>query len=134
MTPPASAPSLVLSHTFQRFFSSKKAGGIILIACTLLSMLLANSPLGDSYLAFWHRDIAGMNVEHWINDGLMAVFFLMVGLELERELYNGELSDFRNALLPIVAAVGGICVPALLHFTLNAGTPTQGGMGMDGMM
>lgn len=71
-----------------------------------------------------------MSVEHWINDGLMAVFFLMVGLELERELYNGELSDFRNALLPIVAAVGGICVPALLHFALNAGTSTQGGMGI----
>jgi len=130
MTTPASAPSHALSHTFQRFFASKKAGGIILIACTLLSLLLANSPLGDSYLGFWHHEIAGMRVEHWINDGLMAVFFLMVGLELERELYNGELSDFRNALLPIVAAVGGICVPALLHFSLNAGTPTQGGMGI----
>jgi NhaA family Na+:H+ antiporter len=130
MTTQASTPSRALSHTFQRFFASKKAGGIILIACTLLSLLLANSPLGDSYLGFWHREIAGMSVEHWINDGLMAVFFLMVGLELERELYNGELSDFRNALLPIVAAVGGICVPALLHFSLNTGTQTQGGMGI----
>ena len=126
----ASAPSRALSRTFQRFFSSKKAGGIILIACTLLSLLLANSAAGAGYLAFWHREVAGMSVEHWINDGLMAVFFLMVGLELERELYNGELSDFRNALLPIVAAVGGICVPALLHFSLNAGTAAQGGMGI----
>jgi len=124
------APAHALSRTFQRFFASKKAGGIVLIACTLLSLLLANAPSGAAYVGFWHREVAGMAIEHWINDGLMAVFFLMVGLELERELYNGELSDLRNALLPIVAALGGICVPALLHFTLNAGTPTQGGMGV----
>ncbi len=119
-----------LSQTFQRFFASKKAGGLVLIACTLLSLLLANSPAGEAYLGFWHKNVAGLSIEHWINDGLMAVFFLMVGLELERELYNGELSDFRNALLPIVAAVGGICIPALLHFSLNRGLPTQGGMGI----
>jgi Na+:H+ antiporter, NhaA family len=124
------ASPLVLSRSFARFFSSKKAGGIVLIACTLLSLLLANSPAASGYLAFWHREVAGMSVEHWINDGLMAVFFLLVGLELERELYNGELSDFRNALLPIAAAAGGICVPALLHFVLNGGTPAQGGMGI----
>lgn len=119
-----------LSHTFARFFASKKSGGIVLIICTLLSLFLANSPAGEGYLAFWHLKIAGMSVEHWINDGLMAIFFLMIGLELERELYNGELSDFRNALLPIVAALGGICVPALLHFSLNVGSPMQGGMGI----
>ncbi|MET0858331.1 MAG: Na+/H+ antiporter NhaA [Telluria sp.] len=130
MNTQSSASSRALSHTFKRFFASKKAGGIVLIACTLLSLLVTNSPAGDTYVSFWHHEIAGMSVEHWINDGLMAVFFLMVGLELERELYNGELSDFRNALLPIVAAVGGICVPALLHFTFNASTPTQGGMGI----
>jgi Na+:H+ antiporter, NhaA family len=130
MTTQLSASSRALSRTFQRFFASQKAGGIVLIACTLLSLLLANSPVSHTYLSFWHRNIVGMSVEHWINDGLMAVFFLMVGLELERELYNGELSDFRNALLPIVAAVGGICIPALLHFTLNAGTATQGGIGI----
>src|SRR3546814_19012062 len=60
----------------------------------------------------------------------MAIFFLLIGLELKRELYNGELSDIKNALLPIIAAVGGICVPALIHFSLNAGTPTQPGMGI----
>lgn len=130
MTTQLSASSRALSHTFQRFFASQKAGGIVLIACTLVSLLLANSAVGESYLTFWHASIAGMSVEHWINDGLMAVFFLLVGLELERELYNGELSDFRNALLPMVAAVGGIGIPALLHFSLNAGTLTQGGMGI----
>jgi NhaA family Na+:H+ antiporter len=124
------AAPLVVSRSFHRFFSSKKAGGIVLIACTLLSLLLANSSAATGYLAFWHREIAGMSVEHWINDGLMAVFFLLVGLELERELYNGELSDFRNALLPITAAAGGICVPALLHFVLNGGTPAQAGVGI----
>ncbi len=130
MNTPSFASSRALSHTFKRFFASKKAGGIVLIVCTLLSLLLTNSPVGETYLSFWHHEIAGMSVEHWINDGLMAIFFLMIGLELERELYNGELSDFRSALLPIVAAVGGICIPALLHFSLNDGTPMQGGMGI----
>ncbi|OWW20339.1 Na+/H+ antiporter NhaA [Noviherbaspirillum denitrificans] len=119
-----------LSDTFKRFAESEKAGGVLLLACTLASLLLANSPLGESYLHLWHVTIAGMSVEHWVNDALMAVFFLLIGLELERELYNGELSNFRSALLPVVAALGGICVPALIHFWLNAGTPTQAGMGI----
>ena len=119
-----------LSDTFNQFFESEKAGGILLIVCTVVSLVLANSPLGEAYLGLWHFSIAGLSIEHWVNDALMAVFFLLVGLELERELYNGELSDFRNALLPIVAAVGGIAVPALIHFSLNSGTPTQAGIGI----
>jgi NhaA family Na+:H+ antiporter len=119
-----------LSETFRRFFGSEKAGGVALIICTLLSVLLANSPAGDGYRDLWHAQIAGMSVEHWINDGLMAVFFLFIGLELERELYNGELSNPRKALLPIVAALGGVLVPALIHFALNAGTATQSGIGI----
>jgi NhaA family Na+:H+ antiporter len=78
----------------------------------------------------WQTYIGGLSVEHWINDALMAIFFLLIGLELERELYVGELSDFRNALLPIVAAVGGLCLPALIHFIFNSGTPTQAGLGI----
>ncbi len=74
--------------------------------------------------------IGGLSLEHWINDGLMAVFFLFIGLELEREFYVGELSDFRNALLPIVGALGGLCLPALIHFIFNMGTPTQAGIGI----
>jgi NhaA family Na+:H+ antiporter len=74
--------------------------------------------------------VGGLSVEHWINDGLMAIFFLLIGLELERELYNGELSSFKNALLPIFAAVGGIALPALIHFALNNGTSTQAGIGI----
>ena len=85
---------------------------------------------GEQYLNFWHIELLGLSIEHWVNDGLMAVFFLFIGLELERELYSGELSDFKKALLPFFAAVGGIAIPALIHFVLNADTPTQIGMGI----
>lgn len=102
----------------------------MLIACTLVSLALANSPAGASYISLWHRHLGGMAIELWINDGLMAIFFLMIGLELKREVVNGELSDVRNALLPIAGALGGICVPAMLHFSLNAGSATQAGMGI----
>lgn len=119
-----------LSHTFNKFAESSKAGGIVLIACTLLSLFLANSAIGPAYLGFWHQYIAGMSIEHWINDALMAIFFLLIGLELERELYSGELSDLRNAMLPMLAAAGGIAVPALIHFGLNVGTDTQAGVGI----
>ena len=119
-----------LSKTFSNFFESEKSSGILLILCTIVSLLVANSPVGSAYLDFWHANIAGLSVHHWVNDALMAVFFLFVGLELERELYIGELSDFKGALLPIFAAIGGIGVPASIHFTLNAGTPTQAGIGI----
>jgi NhaA family Na+:H+ antiporter len=121
---------MILSKTFDRFFESEKSSGILLIICTLLSLLLANSSAGSVYLHFWHEQVAGLSIELWVNDALMAVFFLFVGLELERELYSGELSDFRNALLPIFAAAGGIVAPALIHYALNAGTPTQAGAGI----
>ena len=119
-----------LSQTFTRFFESEKAGGIVLIACTLISLLLANSPAGQAYLHFWHVEVAGLSMELWVNDALMAIFFLLIGLELERELYSGELSNFRNALLPILAAAGGIAAPALIHFMLNQGLPSQPGVGI----
>jgi Na+:H+ antiporter, NhaA family len=119
-----------LSKTFKNFFDSEKSSGILLIICTVASLFITNSTFGANYLGFWHTYVGGLSLEHWVNDALMAVFFLFIGLELERELYVGELSDFRNALLPIVAAVGGICLPALIHFLLNMGTPTQEGLGI----
>ncbi|MEW6125829.1 MAG: Na+/H+ antiporter NhaA [Acidobacteriota bacterium] len=119
-----------LSQAFKNFFDSEKSSGVILIICTAVSLAITNSPFGATYLGFWHQSIIGLSIEHWINDALMAVFFLLIGLELERELYVGELSDFKNALLPIFAALGGIGVPALIHFILNNGTPTQAGIGI----
>jgi len=120
----------VLTRTFIAFFDSEKAGGVLLILCTLASLLVANSAPGPSYQEFWQTRFLSLSVEHWVNDGLMTVFFLLIGLELERELYVGELSSVRNAALPIVAALGGIALPALIHFSLNAGTPTQAGAGI----
>ncbi len=123
-------PTRRLTETFIRFFESEKSGGMLLLICTALSLAIANSALGSHYLAFWKTEVLGLSIEHWINDGLMAVFFLMIGLELERELYVGELSSLRNALLPIFAALGGMVVPALIHYSFNAGLPTQAGIGI----
>jgi NhaA family Na+:H+ antiporter len=120
----------ILTETFKRFFESEKTSGLILIACTALSLALANSTLGPTWLAIWNTDIVGLSLGHWINDGLMAIFFLLIGLELERELYVGELSSFRNALLPVIAAFGGMAAPALIHFVFNTGLPTQAGIGI----
>ena len=119
-----------LSNTLQRFVDSEKSGGILLIVCTVISLLITNSSAGAAYVNLWQTRLGGLSIEHWINDALMAVFFLLIGLELERELYSGELSNVRNALLPLVAAVGGLTAPALIHYSLNAGTPTQPGIGI----
>jgi NhaA family Na+:H+ antiporter len=121
---------LALSRTFEAFFRSEKSGGVLLAACTAAALGIANSSLGPAFAGFWQVTLLGMSLGHWVNDGLMAVFFLLIGLELEREVYNGELSDVRNAILPVIAAVGGFGVPALFHFALNAGTGTQAGAGI----
>lgn len=117
-----------LSATFVSFFESERSSSLLLIGCTLLSVLLANSAMGNAYVHFWHQDVFGMSLEHWVNDGLMAIFFLMIGLELERELYSGELSSVKKALLPAIAATGGVIAPALIHLFFNAGTNTQAGI------
>lgn len=120
---------------FKGFFDSEKVAGLLLLFCTIISLVIANSTIGDNYMHFIHQKLdvsfAGISLnyslEHWVNDALMAIFFLMVGLEVEREIYVGELADFKKAILPLAGAVGGICIPALIHFSLNAGTPTQSG-------
>lgn len=119
-----------LSRSFREFFDSEKSGGILLILCTVVSLLLANSMIGAHYTGFWQTNIGGLSIELWINDALMAIFFLLIGLELERELYVGELSSLRNALLPLFAALGGVLAPALIHYSLNAGTATEAGFGI----
>lgn len=120
----------VLTETFRRFFDSEKVGGLLLVLATLVSLVLANSSFGPVYRGIWSSHWFGLSLEHWVNDALMAVFFLLVGLELERELYVGELSGLQKALLPLAGALGGMLVPALLHFAVNGGTPTQNGFGI----
>jgi NhaA family Na+:H+ antiporter len=119
-----------LTRLFNDFFHSEKAGGIILIICTLLSLLLTNSGFQENYQSIWNYEAGSHSVTHWINDGLMTIFFLLIGLELEREIYIGELSNIKNSLLPICAALGGMLVPAAIHLVLNYNSATQGGAGI----
>lgn len=115
--------SMKLTRLFNEFVQSEKSGGIVLIFCTIVSLILANTGVQEIYLSFWSIEGAGHSLTHWINDGLMAIFFLLIGLELEREVYIGELSDLRQSMLPIFAAVGGMLLPASIHLLLNYGTP-----------
>ena len=94
-----------LTKSFRAFFESEKSGGLLLIIVTLLSIALANSAFQLSYTRFWNIEFAGHNLVHWINDGLMTIFFLLIGLELEREIYQGELSTLKNAMLPMVTII-----------------------------
>ena len=121
---------LKLTRLFEEFFHSEKAGGLILMACTAFSLVLANSTWSEGYQHLWHMPLASKPLEFWINDGLMTIFFLLVGLEIEREIYVGEFSDVRKAMLPILAALGGMFVPAAIHFALNRGTDYQSGFGI----
>ncbi len=123
---------------FKDFVESEKSSGYLLLFLTIVSMLIANSSLGQSFIAFWHTyfgfSFTGielkLSIEHWINDGLMVIFFLLVGLEIEREIYEGELSSVKKASLPAIAAVGGMLVPAAIHFAFNYGSETQRGFGI----
>jgi NhaA family Na+:H+ antiporter len=127
-----------LTTLFTEFFESEKSSGILLLSTTIFSILLANSPWSRAYLEVWHLELGfevsalhlQYDLEHWINDGLMAIFFLLIGLEIERELYVGELSDPGNASLPLAAAVGGMTVPALVYLLFTWGTETQSGFGI----
>ncbi|MEO6948751.1 MAG: Na+/H+ antiporter NhaA, partial [Ginsengibacter sp.] len=103
-----------LSTVFYEFYENAK-GGILLIVCTIISLLLTNSSIQESYLGIWHYSFSGLTIEQWINDGLMAIFFLLIGLELKREVMVGELSNRKNALLPVIAAIGGMIVPAGIY-------------------
>ena len=119
-----------LTKTFKAFFESEKAGGLLLLFVTILSLSLANSSIQTDYIAFWKTPLGHHTITDWINDGLMAIFFLMIGLELEREIYDGELANIKNAALPIFGALGGMVVPAGIFLALNFGTITQNGAGI----
>ena len=119
-----------LTKLFTSFFESEKAGGLILLICTAFSLVISNTSFSESYFDIWHYPLANHSLEHWINDGLMAIFFLMIGLELEREVYIGELSKIKDAILPISGALGGMIFPALIFLLFNFGTKTQSGIGI----
>ena len=94
-----------ITKLFSEFFKSESSGGLILLCCTLISLILVNSPIGEQYEHLWHIKIGQLSLSHWINDLLMAVFFLLVGLEIEREIYVGELKSPGKAIFPIIAAL-----------------------------
>ncbi len=119
-----------LTKLFNDFFHSEKAGGLLLLIVTAISLVLANSPVKAAYANLWHIELAGEHLSHWINDGLMTIFFLLIGLELEREMYLGELSNLKTASLPLFGALGGMLIPAGLFLAFNYGTPTQAGAGI----
>jgi Na+:H+ antiporter, NhaA family len=134
----ATTPVERFARPFQEFAKSEASGGILLIACTVVALTWANSPWSGSYFHFWHADptfgfggrLFSQPLHFWINDGLMALFFLLVGLEIKREILIGELASFRKAALPIAAALGGMIVPAGLYVLFNHSGPGASGWGI----
>jgi NhaA family Na+:H+ antiporter len=110
----------------RRFLESQSSAGLVLMGAAVLALVLANSPLGPDYEAILHAYVGPLSVGHWINDALMAVFFLLVGLEIKREMLDGQLSTWPRRILPGIAAAGGMIVPALVYLALNRG-PTAAG-------
>ena len=111
-----------ITKFFKEFFSNSQSSGILLVFCVLISLMIANSSASGGFQSFLDQSWGPYSVSVWINDGLMAVFFLLVGLEIKRELLDGELSNFKNASLPIFAAIGGMLVPAVIFTLFNHGT------------
>ncbi len=144
------AGSVGLRDVFVNFLRSEAFGGVFLFVAALLAMIVANSPFKEEYFAFWQLKLGiqienlstisslfassdgfiGFSIHQWISDVLMAVFFLMVGLEIKREVLFGELASFQKAIFPAIAALGGMIVPGIIYFSLNAGTPSAHGFGI----
>ena len=110
----------------RRFLDSQTSAGLVLMAAAAVALVLANSPLSAGYAGLLHRHWGPLSVEHWINDGLMAVFFLLVGLEIKREVLDGQLSTWPRRILPGLAALGGMVVPALIYLAFNRGGTASG--------
>ena len=115
------------SKLYTEFLQSEKIAGVILLGYTLLSIILSNTSFSSTYIHLWHGTLFSHPIEFWVNDVLMTFFFLMVGLEIEREIYIGELSNIKKASLPIIAAIGGMLIPAAIHFTFNHHSDYQNG-------
>ena len=121
---------MLITQYFKKFFQFTQSSGNLLVICVALSLLIANSSLGEGFQSLLDTFIGPYSISMWINDGLMAIFFLLVGLEIKRELVEGELSNFKSASLPIFAAIGGMLVPALIFTLFNHGTEYQNGWGI----
>lgn len=127
-----------LLKPFNRFIHSESTAGIFLLICSVVALILANSPWSEAYHHLWEYEfsigfaghVVSNSLHHWISDGLMAMFFFVVGLELKREIMGGELSSPKNAILPLAAAVGGMVVPALIYAFFNYGKPSISGWGI----
>ncbi len=127
-----------IATPFEHFIHAQTTTGLVLMSMTILALLIANSPLYETYLHIIHTKIEfnvgewrfSHSLHHWINDGLMAIFFFMVGLEIKREILVGELSNIKVAILPILSAIGGMVLPALIYLSINAGTPYANGWGI----
>ena len=127
-----------ISTPFEHFIHAQTTTGLILMVMTILALMLANSPLAESYAHFFHINIdfnvgswiLSHSLHHWINDGLMAIFFFIIGLEIKREVTAGELANIKVAILPILAAIGGMVFPALIYISINYGTQGAGGWGI----
>ena len=128
-------PARSLPVPVRRFLHTEAAGGLVLVAAALVALAWANSPWYESYETFWHNVVnvrvgsfgIEMDLRHFVNDGLMTLFFLVVALEIKRELVVGDLRDRRVAALPVLAAVGGMVVPAALYLVVNAGSSGASG-------
>ncbi|QOY54316.1 Na+/H+ antiporter NhaA [Candidatus Sulfurimonas marisnigri] len=127
-----------VSTPFETFLHAQTTTGLILICMTIFALILANTPLTDDYMNFFHTKIdfnvgewkLSHSIHHWINDGLMAIFFFTVGLEIKREILVGELSDIKVAMLPILSAIGGMALPALIYISINSTGDASAGWGI----
>jgi NhaA family Na+:H+ antiporter len=131
-------PFQTVSKYFLEFVQTQQFGGILLLACTFFSIAMSNSSFGERYMHFWHTSfqviisdtVFSKSIEFFINDGLMSIFFLLVGIEIKRELINGELSTRQKATLPLAAAFGGMIIPAFIFYFFNKGTVASAGWGI----
>lgn len=121
---------MIITNYFKKFFQIAQSSGNLLIICVILSLLIANSSLGSNFQELLDFRLGSYSISLWINDGLMTIFFLLVGLEIKREILEGELSSFKNATLPIFAALGGMLVPAAIFYFFNQGSKYENGWGI----
>lgn len=122
--------NIVIRNTFRDFIKSGMSGGLILVLCAIVSLLLANSSIGESYVNIWGDARDHSSVAFWINDAMMVIFFFLIGLELVEDIKDGHLSSLRTAMLPVSAAIGGMLVPAAIYLYINWDTATESGAGI----